>query len=257
MGPTFVRTWIHRETVESTSDLAKELVLGGLDALPLVVTAGRQTRGRGRGEHVWWSDEGSLTLTVVIDPRTYGMRPDHEPRIALATAVAVVGAINPLISPYTAGIRWPNDVEVDGRKVGGLLPERIDVEGKLRIAVGVGLNVLTRTAQAPPQIRAMAVSLAELASSPLDRDDLSKIRDDLLERFDSSLRQLSSDDATLAERWSELDTLRGERLRVALGPRIVAGTGRGIDAEGALLVDVDGEVIPFFGGQILRERHSD
>ncbi|MHC5540110.1 biotin--[acetyl-CoA-carboxylase] ligase, partial [Singulisphaera rosea] len=59
---------------------------------------------------------------------------------------------------------------------------------------------------------------------------------------------------TLAERWSELDTLRGERLRVALGPRIVTGVGRGINTEGALLVDVDGEVIPLFGGQVLRDR---
>src|SRR5690349_13568833 len=104
----FFRTRIDREVVTSTSDLARELVVEGRSPLPLLVRAARQTRGRGRGQNAWWSDAGSLTFTIALDPAEHALRPEHEPRLALATAVAVVGAIEPLLPGRAPGIRWPN-----------------------------------------------------------------------------------------------------------------------------------------------------
>jgi len=126
MTAPFVRTLIHREVVASTSDLARELVEAGEVELPLAVRATRQTRGRGRGTHRWWSDSGSLTFTIALDPAPHGLRDEHAPRIALATAVAVVDAIAHLRLSETPGIRWPNDIEAGGRKLGGILPERVE-----------------------------------------------------------------------------------------------------------------------------------
>ena len=98
-----------------------------LDALPLAVWAKSQTRGRGRGSHRWWSDAGSLTFTLAIDPAAHGLAVEHEPKLALATAVAVIEALTSSSSVKPSiGIRWPNDLEVDGRKLGGILPERVD-----------------------------------------------------------------------------------------------------------------------------------
>ena len=92
----FVRTVVRRPVVDSTNDLAKSMLLQGLDELPLLIWADRQTLGRGRGANQWWSDEGSLTFTIVLDPTAHGLRVDQEPRLALMTAVAVIKAIHAL-----------------------------------------------------------------------------------------------------------------------------------------------------------------
>src|SRR4051812_48432802 len=96
MNWPLVRTLVHHEIVASTSDLARQLVVAGETELPLAVWATRQTRGRGRGSNRWWSDAGSLTFTVALDPAAHSLRPEHEPRLALAAAVAVIDALIPL-----------------------------------------------------------------------------------------------------------------------------------------------------------------
>src|SRR5918998_2780427 len=98
MGWPFVRTMIARDVVASTSDLARELVVEDRYELPLAVWAARQTRGRGRGENTWWSDAGSLTFTIGIDPASHGISTEQESRLAPASAVAVIDA-NPPTPP--------------------------------------------------------------------------------------------------------------------------------------------------------------
>src|SRR6476469_1533218 len=86
----FVTTLVERDEVGSTSDLARELVESGAVGLPFAVRALSQIRGRGRGTNLWWSDAGSLTFTLALDPGAHGLRAEHEPRLALAVAVALV-----------------------------------------------------------------------------------------------------------------------------------------------------------------------
>ena len=76
--------------VDSTSSAAQLVRAGAV--LPLCVWARRQIRGRGRGTHTWWSDSGSLTFTLAIDPLTHGLACESEPKLALATAIAVIAA---------------------------------------------------------------------------------------------------------------------------------------------------------------------
>ncbi len=110
MDLPFVRTFIERSLVDSTSDRAREILSAETPPLPLLVVAERQTKGRGRGANQWWSDEGSLTFTLAIDPKSHGLTVEHQPRIALAMAVAIVNALLPVAQGLS--IRWPNDVEV-------------------------------------------------------------------------------------------------------------------------------------------------
>ncbi len=141
----FVRTLLRFDELDSTSDCAARLIREGDVGLPLAVWAERQTRGRGRGSHSWWSDAGSLTFTLAIDPGAHGVVVESEPKLALATAVAVIDALNELgFGSPSLGIRWPNDLEVGGRKLGGMLPERVETQHGRRVLIGVGLNVLTR-----------------------------------------------------------------------------------------------------------------
>jgi len=248
----FAKTWIYRDWVESTNDLAKELVAQPGSILPIVVWTKRQTRGRGRGEHVWWSDGGSLTFTVGLDPSALGLERRHEPRIALASAVAVIDTLARFQLLQDLVIRWPNDIEASGRKLSGLLPERVETKHGPRIVVGFGINVHSRLDDAPQAVRNMAVSVAELAQAKIPSISAEDWIEPILENLARTLHDLSRDGPALAARWNELDALKNQPLRIDLGPRIISGEGRGIDDDGALLVASEGRIHRLFGGQVLR-----
>ena len=215
-----IATWIRRELVSSTSDLART----GQRRRPPAPDAGpcrtpsRRARG---GLNVWWSGPGSLTFTLAIDP----LRMGSPPRTSR-------GWPWPRRSPWSTrsarpplGVRWPNDVEAGGRKLGGILPERVETPRGPRLLIGVGLNVRTRLDDAPAAVRALAASLSEWGDPPEPDDVLSAF----LDAFAMAVARLAADDPSLASRWAELDTLLGEPVRVDLGPRVVSGVGRGID----------------------------
>jgi BirA family biotin operon repressor/biotin-[acetyl-CoA-carboxylase] ligase len=252
MNWPFVRTMIARDVVASTSDLARQLVAGKDLALPLAIWAARQTQGRGRGTNRWWSGPGSLTFTLALDPAAHGLRPEHEPRLALATAVAVIDSIAAPGLAAPLGIRWPNDIEAGARKLGGILPERVDTARGPCLLIGVGLNVATPMDDAPPEVRRMATSLDELRGNAESVGGAETLFRAILAGVPVVLDQLARDDPALAARWAALDTLRGHAVRIDLGPRIITGVARAIDPEGALCLDAEAGPLRLFGGQVLR-----
>jgi BirA family biotin operon repressor/biotin-[acetyl-CoA-carboxylase] ligase len=250
----FARTLVERGTIASTNDLARELVIAGEVALPLVVWAKRQTAGRGRGQNAWWSDEGSLTFTIAIDPKMHGLLTEHEPRMALATAVALIDALAPVLPARALGIRWPNDIETGGRKLGGILPERIDTAAGPRLLIGVGLNVRTRLTEAPPDVARLATSVEAVGGEPMAEEQIGAILRAILARFPTALSALARDDPELAEQWNQLDTLAGLPVRIVQGERELRGLGAGIDAKGGLRLAGAGETITVYGGHVPRDR---
>lgn len=252
----FARTLIHVPVLGSTSDEAKRLLLEGRSALPLVVRADRQTAGRGQGVRVWWSDAGSLLFTIGIDPEAYGLRTEHIPRVALVTALAVIAAIEAHVSGVRPGIRWPNDIEVDDRKLGGILPECVTTQAGRRLAIGIGLNVRNRFESAPAEVRALATSLSILS----DQDQaIEPLFEAILERIEPELRALSHDDPGQVARFVARDELRDRPIRVEVGSEIKSGIARGIDSRGGLLFEADheeGGTRPIFSGRVLRDPPS-
>ncbi|MBX6312761.1 MAG: biotin--[acetyl-CoA-carboxylase] ligase [Isosphaeraceae bacterium] len=249
----FVRTVIHREVVGSTSDLARELVQAGGVELPLLGRADRQTAGRGRGSNSWWSDEGSLLFTLALDPRAHGLRTEHEPRLALAAAVAVIEALEEAgsVPAGMLGLRWPNDIEAAGRKLGGLLPERVETDAGPRLLLGIGLNVATRLEAAPEPIRRMATSVAALAGR--SEIEATMLLGPILARLEGVISRLARDDPGLVAQWNALDTLAGGPVRVDLGGRLITGLGQGIDPRGGLILATEGGLLHLYGGRVLRE----
>ncbi len=225
-----VRTLVALDEVDSTSDRAAALVREGSLDFPFAVWARRQTRGRGRGSHSWWSDAGSLTFTLAIDPIAHGLSVESEPKLALATAVGIIQALRELelVAP-SAGIRWPNDLEVDGKKFGGILPERIEIPDAHRILVGVGLNVRTDLADAPLDVGRMATSLAANPDGSRIIPELSEILRLVLGGVEDVLSRLARGDRSLADHWARLDLLKDRWVSVDLGTRVVSGRARGID----------------------------
>jgi BirA family biotin operon repressor/biotin-[acetyl-CoA-carboxylase] ligase len=229
-------------------------LLQGFDKLPLLIWAGQQTQGRGRGENRWWSDDGSLTFSLALDPAEHGVRVDQEPRLALITALAIIEAIGALgLHNPGIGIRWPNDLEAGGRKLGGILPERIQIGDERRLIIGIGLNVLTRFEDAPPAVRLMATSLSAFQPQPLLPSFLRPFLATIMTRFEQVLYRLVLDDPELARQWENLNLLRGQTVHVALGPRLIEGIVHEIDAQGALCVYDGQKLHQLFGGQVLRQ----
>ena len=229
----FVRTLLKYDVLDSTSDRAAELVREGHSELPLAVWASSQTRGRGRGTNQWWSDAGSLTFTLAIDPLVHGLTVEKEPKLALATAVAVIESIREMgIGTSSIGIRWPNDIEVDGRKLGGILPERLEDEPGAPHSDRSGAHVLTSLANAPDDVRHMATNLVCFHGQAIDENLLPQLLFLILRHLESVVIRLVNGDPSLPACWNKLDLLRDQWVRVDLGTTIVAGLGRGIDSEG-------------------------
>ncbi len=179
--------------VESTNDLARSWVETGEAPLPFCLRADRQTRGRGRGTNRWWSDEGSLMFTLAIDPRAHGLRPEHEPRMSLASAVGLIDAIESLDLrlTYPLAIRWPNDIEAGDRKLGGILPERVETSRGRFLLIGIGLNLTTRFDMAPDDVRPMAVALTDLMRADAGRLDPANLLQAFLNHLATTFDQLA------------------------------------------------------------------
>ncbi|WP_435006331.1 biotin--[acetyl-CoA-carboxylase] ligase [Tundrisphaera lichenicola] len=253
----FVRS-VHRfEEVDSTSDQARRMLSEGSLELPALIWAGSQTRGRGQGSNRWWSDAGSLTATVILDPSSIGLTPDREPRVALATASATIDAIAERYPACRAGIRWPNDIEVGGRKLGGILPERVGSGESSRLLIGIGLNVTTRVDQAPVEIRAMAASLNDWGRTESPVDPIEAMLALILERLEPSLQDLVCGSSRLTESWERLDVLAGRRIRVQIGSEMVEGMASGIDPSGGLIVRREGTIEVLHAGRVLRDQNSE
>jgi len=152
----------------STNDDAKQAARAGAPEGAAFV-AEAQSGGRGRLGRSWFSPSGqNLHASFVLRP---SFDPKRIPLVTLTAGLAVVDAVAPRVAGRRVGLKWPNDVYIDGRKVAGVLSEAQVQDGRAAwIVVGIGVNV--RTTTFPPEIAARATSLAIAGATSLDRGDL-------------------------------------------------------------------------------------
>ena len=181
-----------------------------------VVAAWRQTAGRGRFGRVW-SDIATAGVAA-----TFVVADQPSERLAIAGAVAAAEAAEAFLGTR-AGIKWPNDVVVGGRKLAGVLIER----GGGRALVGIGLNVAHRAF--PPELEERATSLALLGAEP----DRIEVLVALVAALD---RALVATDGALVEAFLSRDALRGTRALFATPEGPVEGEVRAVDPMRGLVV---------------------
>jgi BirA family biotin operon repressor/biotin-[acetyl-CoA-carboxylase] ligase len=218
----------------------------------MLVWADRQTRGRGQRTNPWWSDAGSLTATVILDPSSLGLSIAQQSKVALAVAQAVVLAIPTRYPECRPGIRWPNDIEVGGRKLGGILPERVDSPDGPRLLIGIGLNVATRLEVAPPEVRRMAATLADWDETGPSDDRIAPLLAGILGHLEGPMVALARGEES-ARAWNRLDTLAGSTVRVEVGSELIEGVADGIDDSGGLRIIQDGRPRIIHAGRVLRD----
>jgi BirA family biotin operon repressor/biotin-[acetyl-CoA-carboxylase] ligase len=237
------------EAIGSTNDRAREL-LADPESDGVVVVADAQTAGRGRRDRTWHSPAGrSLSMSAVVRPR---LAARDAWQLALATAVAVSEACDPVAPTW---LKWPNDVvDADGGKVAGVLIETVIEGDRVSWAViGVGVNIDWRRADMPDEIRATAVSLAELGGGPVDRVGL---LDRLLTGLSSEVDAIEAGRSPLARYRARCRTL-GSSVAVAVGDRVIAGRAVDLEEDGALVVETSAGRHRVASGEVLSVRSAD
>jgi BirA family biotin operon repressor/biotin-[acetyl-CoA-carboxylase] ligase len=200
------------DVVDSTNRYLLECAATGASE-GIVAVADEQTAGRGRLGRTWVAPPGSALLVSVL------LRPQiPAERVHLVTLAAALAAIDALPG-IDAGVKWPNDVVVDDRKLAGILAE---ADGTGAIVIGMGLNV--RSDGLAPELRATA------AACDVDRHELLVA---WLRGLDARLDAL---DGTVADTIERSATL-GRRVRVELADETFEGTARTLTEEGYLVVD--------------------
>jgi BirA family biotin operon repressor/biotin-[acetyl-CoA-carboxylase] ligase len=199
---------LHLRSTDSTNDCAKELAMAGAPHGALV-TAAAQTAGRGRQGRAWTTQPGAaLAMSLILHRAT--------PLLPLVAAVAVAETCGD-----GAGIKWPNDVLVGGRKVAGILAEGRTHE--TWAILGIGVNVAVNPAELPPELHAKAGTLGR---------PLAGVEPFLAELLVALDRALALPTEALLDRWRARDALAGHAVAWTGG----TGTAAGIDGEGRLIV---------------------
>lgn len=202
-----------------------------------VVIADEQTQGRGRLGRVWYAPPGTaLMISYVLHPSNEAIG-----YVGMMGALAVCELVESLGAQ--AGIKWPNDVQIDGRKLCGVLPEAAwQGETLLGAVLGVGLNVRIDFRATP--FAETAISLEDVVGG-VDRVDLLTR---VLERLDLWSAKLTSDE--LFDSWRSRLVMIGRQVTVANASGMVSGIAEAVDRQGALLVRDDGGLRRVIAGDI-------
>lgn len=223
------------EQVDSTQDVALQWLHEGAVAGSVVI-ADEQLKGRGRQGRTWHTPPCvALAVSVILKPVL-----EQLPQITMLGALAIAGMLDS-IGVQNVSIKWPNDVQVDGRKISGVLPEAVWDGHKLRgVALGMGVNV--RNDFRASELEQTATSIESVLGRTVDRGELLV---ELLNQVDAGLKQMRDD--TLFDTWRSLLNTLGREVTI----HDVTGTAEAVDRQGALLVrDSAGVVHRILAGDV-------
>lgn len=231
-GPSSIPETLRFDKLASTNDVVMRLAGKGADEHTVVV-AREQTGSRG-GSGPWHAPRGGLWLSTLWEPSLDACR---AARLTLAASLGVREGIRRQVG-IEPGLKWPNDLVVDGEKLGGVLVEgQVEGHDVERAAVGVGLNVNNPVRELPEDVAEEATALHEVANREIDLDELG----DAVAESLAQARELVHEPTELVRSFEASWTQKGTEVRVDAGHMLYEGEAVGIDADGALLVDRDGD----------------
>ncbi len=210
-----------------------------------VCLAEYQSAGRGRRGRQWISPFGSQIYLSMYWYLEQGL--SAAMGLSLVTALAVSDAVYAL-TKIQVQLKWPNDIYLDGVKLAGIL---IDLEGQAlepsHSVIGIGLN-LNMPAQAAEKIDQKWTDLQSHTKSKIDRNELSgQLIHHLLKRLTQHQKEGLS---VMLDEWHKQDFYLNKRVKLLTGERTTKGICRGVNNQGALMLEVDGQVKPIYGGEV-------
>lgn len=205
--------------VDSTNDVALDLMRNGA-AHGTVVAADEQRAGRGRRGRTWWSPPGNLYASVIV-------RPEAGAAIEQLSFVTAVSAAEALGGQIPVRFKWPNDLLVEGRKLGGILIEA-EADGAV---IGLGINIVS----APVGVPYPVTSLAEMGYGSFSARELLAAVCLSLETW--YLRWIRSGFMPVREAWLARAAWMGQTMAVRSATSELRGVFAGLDSDGALLLE--------------------
>jgi BirA family biotin operon repressor/biotin-[acetyl-CoA-carboxylase] ligase len=233
------------ETLDSTQECAAELAARGA-AHGEVVIAEEQNAGRGRMNRRWHSPAGvNLYISIVLRPR---LAPEAMPQISLVAGLALAEAVD-TIAPGLVGLKWPNDLWLGRKKAGGIIAETFAVSDRITaVILGIGINVNLAANDIPEELRRTATSIRIATGVECNRIALAAA---LFSRLNNRYMEAESlGFGHLRPDWEKYSTLTGARVTIANGAGQQNGIVRGIDADGALVIDDGGELSRVVAGDV-------
>jgi BirA family biotin operon repressor/biotin-[acetyl-CoA-carboxylase] ligase len=230
------RSIVLYDSIASTNTAAMAAASDGVRPGTLFV-ADEQTAGRGRKGRSWHSSKGkSLTFSLLLG---HGGRTEG---LTALLALAVIRALGDSLEGL--GVKWPNDVYLNGKKLGGILAESKNDA----IALGLGLDVNEEPADFPSGIAAEAVSMRMAAGRPFDRG---VVLCRILEKFEALYDRFGREGlAPFREEIERALLFEGERVHIETGGDSIEGTMLGITDEGRLRLEIDGTERVFSSGDL-------
>jgi BirA family biotin operon repressor/biotin-[acetyl-CoA-carboxylase] ligase len=239
----------YRESITSTNDVAFRMATEGA-AHGEVVVAEEQTEGKGRRGRAWISPPGlNLYFSVILRP---DLPPQRAPELTLVAALAGVEALRALGT--SAEIKWPNDLVIGGRKVGGILTELSSDPDRIHFAVlGMGFNLNGSPSHFPPEVAAHATSVSEVIDAKVRR---ARFAADLWARLENWLDAHAEDGfAQVRAAWRQWCVTLGQEVAVQTGQEQVVGRAEDIDETGALVIKTaDGAKRRILAGEVEQVR---
>jgi BirA family biotin operon repressor/biotin-[acetyl-CoA-carboxylase] ligase len=213
-----------------------------------VVLSELQHAGRGRRGRHWIAPFGGSIALSVSWSFTDASRAN--PTLSLCVGVAIARALA-RAGALGIGLKWPNDLWFDDRKMGGVLVEvRAEAGGPAHVVIGVGLNV-SLTAGMRAQIERSGVKAAAVSDACTVPPSRNFIAGAIIDALLSMLADFERDGFSgFREAWTALDALRDRPAQVLMGEAVVCGTARGVDPQGALRLERDGLIQEFVSGEV-------
>lgn len=224
---------IYHQTIDSTNTLAKELAEKGAPDGTLVV-AEEQVGGKGRLGRPWHSPKATNLLFSIL------LRPPLEPnQVFVLTMILALAAIEGVgsISKLNPKIKWPNDLYLYGKKLGGILTEFAVHKNRVEyLILGLGLNVNWHPEEGEGILYPTTSLMAE-AEKAIPRTDLLS---EILRVFDLYYSSaVTGDVETFRKRWNELSMIIGKEVEIQTPEGVMRGRASHMDQDGALII-VDG-----------------
>ncbi|NQU27128.1 MAG: biotin--[acetyl-CoA-carboxylase] ligase [Candidatus Marinimicrobia bacterium] len=227
----------------STNDQAWKIHKAGTDRDTLIVTD-HQTAGRGRGAHAWQSQaETSLTFSIL---RRSGLSANLAGLLPIITGIAVVETL--LVFDISAKLKWPNDIYLNGKKVGGILCEStISAQTITTAVIGIGLNVNNLISDFSPNLRSTVTTLRQVAKQKFKREKILTTSTSILYQY---LNQLNTLAPEIPARWRRYGIFLNSAVTMHTSESDIIGKFMGINERGEALLNIAGKIGAFASGEI-------
>jgi len=221
--------------LDSTNTEAWELVEEDNNHGTIVITE-NQTNGKGQKNKTWGMVPGKSLVFSLILSKNYPI--NHSGLICLSVSLALIESLNK--RGLDAQLKWPNDLLIDGKKIGGILCEtKIEKNDIKNMVIGVGVNVNESIAEHDESIQKNLTTMFEVSKHPHQRE---LIVAEFINSFELMLNKLSTEPNQIIEEWLDKCMHLNEKILFLQNEKILEGVFCGLDNNGFAKIEIDNKV---------------